>query len=306
MKKIVLILVYLYSIFISQSSWSVEKNISSWSSGYDNCILKNMIGVGSDLAAKTIMDICLSKYKDQPITICVEIDAFIQNKNIYFKDINNLFSGNNYCEYPSGVVKSKGKVYEGKKDGKWTWFSEKGNIGLEKNYKNGLINGKVLQWYSFRDSVLLDSSKIYNQIPLDGQLLKEENYKDDKKNGKSTSWYRNGQMQLEETYKDDKKDGKSTLWNLSGLVILEVNYKNDKRDGKLIRRYDNGQIQLEEFYKNDKKDGKSTSWYKNGQTKLQETYKNDKKDGKLTLWNINGQILENKIFKDDLCISGDC
>ena len=54
------------------------------------------------------------------------------------------FAGNNLCEYINGLVKSKGEIKDGKLDGKWTWWYKDGQKGLEKNYKDGKLDVKVI------------------------------------------------------------------------------------------------------------------------------------------------------------------
>ena len=146
--------------------------------------MKNTAG---DVAAKTIIDICKLKYKVKSASICIEIDAQIRNDIIFLTNITEPITGKNYCEYPNGVTKSKGDIQNGKKNNKWIWLYQDGQIGLEKNYNNGKKHGKIIKWYAVNS----------DEIALNGQMHKEENYIDDKKGGKSTWWYKNGMMHKE-------------------------------------------------------------------------------------------------------------
>jgi len=56
MKKTLIILVLFFSTSISSLVWGAET--------YDDCILKNMKNIESDLAAKAIIDACKGKHKN--------------------------------------------------------------------------------------------------------------------------------------------------------------------------------------------------------------------------------------------------
>ena len=190
MKKILIPLVLLFSTSVSSLVWSAEN--------YEDCILENMKGTGSDVAAKSIKDACKVRHINTIFSICVETEAQIINGIIFLPNMNEPFAGNNLCEYVNGQVKSKGEIKDGKLDGKSSWWHLNGQKGLEKNYKDGKLDGKSTWWY--------------DEIGLDGQIRLEEHYKDGKKDGKVTTWHESGQIWSEEHYKDGKKDGKMTWW----------------------------------------------------------------------------------------------
>ena len=71
----------------------------------------------------------------------------------------NHYTGNNLCKW-FGQRKLKGKVKDGKRDGKWTWWYLNGQIWTETNYKDGKKDGKWTIWHE------------------NGQIRIEANYKD--------------------------------------------------------------------------------------------------------------------------------
>ena len=80
MKKILILLVLLFSTSVSSLVWGAEN--------YDDCILKNMKGIGSDVAAKAIIDACKVKHENRTFSICVETEAQIINGIIFpFLDV---------------------------------------------------------------------------------------------------------------------------------------------------------------------------------------------------------------------------
>ena len=67
MKKILILLVLLFSTSVSSLVLGEEN--------YEDCILKNMKGIGSDVAAKAIKDACKAKHINTIFSICVETEA---------------------------------------------------------------------------------------------------------------------------------------------------------------------------------------------------------------------------------------
>ena len=75
-------------------------------------------------------------------TACVETDVQDRDGVIYLPNKTKPFTGENLCKYENGQNKSKGKVKDGKRNGKWTYWHENGQIKEERNYKDGKKNGK--------------------------------------------------------------------------------------------------------------------------------------------------------------------
>ena len=72
-------------------------------------------------------------------------------------DINEKpINGTYKIYYPNGNVKMEVKSKNGKPDGLGRFYDEDGNIVFEGNFKNGLMNGKMLNFYP--------DSSIHNEI----------------------------------------------------------------------------------------------------------------------------------------------
>jgi len=96
-------------------------------------------------------------------TICIKADN-VQKRNgfIYLPNQQEPFTGENLCVYSSNKqYSSKGKIKDGKYDGKWTKWYKNGQISSENTYKNGERDGKYTKWDE------------------NGQKKYERNYKDD-------------------------------------------------------------------------------------------------------------------------------
>ena len=253
MKKISILFILLLSTSFSSLAWSSEN--------YDDCIFKNMKGIGSDLGAREIIDLCKAKHINTKPSICFEIDAQTINGIIFLQDMNEPYTGNNLCKYTNGQVESKGNIKNGKLNGKVTTWYENGQIRSEELYIEGNLVDKTRYSYYENDEI---KSKLH--------------FINSKLEGNSTYWHENGQIKTEGNYKDGKRDGKWTHWYENGLKWKEGNYKDSKRDDMWSTWYKNGLKWTVENYKDAMKDGKSTEWFANGQIKTEENYKDGVKD----------------------------
>jgi len=95
-------------------------------------------------------------------TVCVETDTQYRDNIIYLPNKTKPFSGKNLCKHENGQKKSKVKVKDGKKDGKWTSWYDNGQINEEGNFKDDKGDGKWTVW------------------DLNGQIRLELNFKDGK------------------------------------------------------------------------------------------------------------------------------
>ena len=82
----------------------------------------------------------------------------------YFPNKEVGISATSICVYKDsyGQYESKGRLINGKADGKWTWWKENGQKKTEKNYKDGKKHGKWTGWNK------------------NGQIVSEANYKESK------------------------------------------------------------------------------------------------------------------------------
>jgi len=135
-KIITLVMIFIFSTSFSSLAWSTEN--------YEDCIFKNMKGIGSDLGAKEIIDLCKAKH--------------LREGN--FKDGKR--DGKWTIWYEDGLKLSEGNYKDGMKDGKWTSWYENGLKWTDSNYKDGKEDGKSTEWFA------------------NGQIKTEENYKDGK------------------------------------------------------------------------------------------------------------------------------
>jgi len=141
----------------------------------------------------------------------------LESKRVYqdgvLKSIENFdFEGNSIYKktvksstqispkHPNGTIKSKGKLVDGKKEGKWEFFSEFGVLLSSYEYKDGKMDGKVTKYYK------------------SGVKFSEFFAKDGDYNGKYIGFYANGKKSTEGFYKEGEKVGEWFNFHPDGLI----------------------------------------------------------------------------------------
>ena len=93
-------------------------------------------------------------------TICSETDAQYIDGILTTSDGVEPFTGKDVCKYKNGQKWVEKNYKDGKLDGKWTEWDDNGQINSVANYKDGKLDGKSTWWNK------------------KGQEVKQKNYKD--------------------------------------------------------------------------------------------------------------------------------
>lgn len=290
------------------------------------------------------------KAQDREVIDAAAHDTVVPNGYNYFHYDNGAVSSEgpmknripdgfwkNY--YESGKLKSKGIRRGVKLDSTWQFFSEKGFIAMEFNYKDGLKEGPQK---SFFDSTKLRSVENYvadkrqgmaKYFRPNGYILREIPFEEGVENGiakefdnDSTiiliSYYKNGFLVKEqEINRKDARGFKEGPWKFfyenSQQVKWEGNFKNNLKNGT-FREYDiSGKVIKSEEYLNgqlvdltsiDPK-GRTVKmevrreYYPNAQDRIVGTYKNGVKDGIFREYSMEGDVIASTVYKDGKTIS---
>lgn len=115
----------------------------------------------------------------------------------------------------------------GKKWGKWQYYSRSGVLVLELTFKDNKKNGDY---------------KRYNGVT--GKMIEKGNYLNGIKNGSYTKWFSNGVKRVEGTYASGKKDAMWSYYFKNGTGALRMigNFQNGKKEGNWIFYDKNGSI----------------------------------------------------------------
>jgi len=103
-------------------------------------------------------------------------------------------------KHPNGTIKSKGKLVNGKKEGKWEYFSEYGILISSFEYKDGKMDGKVIKYYK-------SGVKYAEFFAEDGEY-----------EGKYIGFYANGKKSTEGYYTEGEKKGEWFNFHPDGLI----------------------------------------------------------------------------------------
>ena len=157
--------------------------------------------------------------------------------------ITSIGNGFQYAEKrdAEGNLLSAGYLYNGKKSGTWTEYSN-GRIRKVESYINGLLNGPVLHINDRND---LTKVEHYRNGKLHGLVaeykfsrpLYEIHYKDNQLHGKATYYFdNNGKVQKVLHYKEGKLHGDVDYYNDRGEHIMHYVYKNgEKVEGQILQ-----------------------------------------------------------------------
>ena len=288
--------------------------------------------IGTNTLADSHIDFTLSDFCYlQPNVQERDGDYFFPNQEIGITASSLCVWKNAYGQYHS-----KGKLVNGKQEGKWLHWNWNGKKTFDENYKNGKLDGKGIYWDAtgmeesiYSNGVRIESIRFNN----DGQIINESQYEDGElsyeafntyhDNGKLrmkgnhiwpeidfdgtiTSWYKNGQKENESFYSEGELIGKGTWWYKNGQLMSEFYWSKDGSFNGIDRNWhENGQLQAEVYFTN----GESTEmkqWHDTGELEFYYIYPDGKKTGNYTKLNKSGQIYYEATFKDGQCISGDC
>ena len=172
-------------------------------------------------------------------------------------------------------IKSHKVFINGRRNSKWTFWNENGNIVRTGSYAAGKRDGSYAYYFN------------------DGSKKEEGAWKNDQRDGLWVKYSNNGNTQKEGTYSNGKKDGVWTTWNDKGLMASKYLYENNKVIDKWAFKYQfysNGNEKTLKSTRNNKLDGKQTIWHQNGQMKSIGNYTTGKENGDFQEWYENGQM----------------
>jgi len=194
---------------------------------------KNIIQIGLTNSGEKCL--CKSKYTTRFDVRHGKFEEYI--KNIITKE------GTYYLGHYEGKIiiysynhkeNKSFKQYEynyknGKKEGEYIEYNQKGEIVSLTNYKNDLIDGEYIRFY--------------NNTHIVKQYTK---YKDGKREEQHKEWWDSGILRFECSYINDKLNGDYIEYYSNGNIMNKLYYSNDikmsenklSKDGKELTLYD--------------------------------------------------------------------
>jgi len=207
-------------------------------------------------------------------------------------------NGYNIFYYPNGVKSSEGTLVDGKPDGYWKSYNEKGLLVSEGNRKNLLLDS-VWVFYSTSGEKSVEISYLegkkhgFRKQYLEDETIVEEWNLDTLINAVKV-FYKTGELKRFTPLVDGKPHGLEKEFNKDGLVII-------------ISKYYAGILGKREFInRTDKFDLKQGSWkyfWENGNLKMEGTYQNDKKKGYFKYYDEAGNFKYVEKYDNDVLIT---
>lgn len=154
-----------------------------------------------------------------------------------------------------------GAQINSKKEGKYKYLNEDGNLNGDLNFQNDALEG-IQKYYDEK-----------------GNLTEEKFFLNNKLNGTRTTYFSNGLVNLIENYKDDLLEGISTSYYPNGGKQCEINFINGERDGKFICLYENGTQKSNMAYSKGKLNGAVLNYNELGDLIDSSIYINDQIEG---------------------------
>lgn len=113
-----------------------------------------------------------------------------------------------------GLLQSEGYFIGRKRVGKWSYFFPTRKKMSEENFKDGSLNGTVINYYP------------------NGKITEKSQYKNGMKHGKSLQFTSDGSILEEVNYENGKLNGPAKYYDIKGQLKEQGTYKNGKRIGQ--------------------------------------------------------------------------
>jgi antitoxin component YwqK of YwqJK toxin-antitoxin module len=175
-------------------------------------------------------------------------------------------------EYPNGMVKEEGILFDEKKIGRWTFYHDNGKRKSTGVYNDGIENGKWYYWYK------------------SGQKEKIGSYNNGIKEGAWKGWYYAGNKFFQRGFANGLKHGKWSWWYDNRKIKYIRYYDEDIKVGEWKEYHNDGSILVDGIYDN------GQQW--NGIFK-EGYYSDGKKAEEYRDYSVNNSILSEGLIIDE-------
>jgi len=119
---------------------------------------------------------------------------------VYYKKGTNVPFTGEFIGQKNGILETKGRYKNGKRDGLWIDYHENGQIWYQGEFKNGEPHGVFIGFYP------------------NGITATKRTYKNGLIEGLSESFTENGRLELRVNYKNGKQDGLVKFFHEDGTI----------------------------------------------------------------------------------------
>lgn len=206
-------------------------------------------------------------------------------------------NGYNIFYYPNGNKSGEGYLVDGKPDGWWKSYSEKGTLISEGNRKNTLLDSLWVFYNDLGDTTLTiyysggKKNGTRTQYFTDERIV--ENWSYDSLVSPILAYDKIGYLRRTTPCVDGKPHGIEKQFDTAGKIIMIAYYHS----GILAKR--------EAINRSDYLGRKQGNWkyfWDNGNLRMEGTYLNDKKHGFFKQYDVNGNFLSVQKYENDVLI----
>jgi antitoxin component YwqK of YwqJK toxin-antitoxin module len=224
----------------------------------------------------------------------------------YYTFKNGLKTGP-FSEYTAGRMLSvSGEFLEGKKQGKWEFFTIDGILVKRAHYSNDSLNGPYEVYFENGDTL---SSGTYSNgwktgkwiwKNTEGKLEMEGTFENNLQHGPWNYYFSSGELSYKANFQNGKKHGEWHYFYKNGIDYRKGSYANDVREGLWETWYEDGTLLMEGKYLRGKENGEWRNYWNNGVLKNMSTFKDGKLNGKWVSNTPEKTLVLEGTYKDDL------
>ena len=203
----------------------------------------------------------------------------------------------------NGRLRTRGSYKNGKKDGHWETYSEKGVLARRVSFEDGIEHGTLSTYHEdgglcTRESYIAGAKTGPFEVYYSNLLFSRTQYKNGKKHGVMEHFFLpSGTLMMKSCFKDDHADGLWERYAKNGQCTNRLYRKNGKTHGLQEKFFLSGALKWKCYLKNGEKDGLFETYYKNGQLKCKVNYKDGKHEELGEYYNENGQLISREEIK---------
>ena len=192
------------------------------------------------------------------------------------KVINGILYSNNGVKAGEGIITN-----EGKKEGPWKYYNEKGNVISSGSYQN---NQQIGKWVFLYENGKTEQAGEYKQGKADGLW----------------QWYfKDGNLKREEEFYEGKSEGMYAEYDTLGETIVSGKYFDGQKEEEWI--YKVGDNVQKGKYVGDLKDGVWQEFYSDGTLEYEGNYIQGNPDGEHVFYYPNGRVRETNYYIMGIC-----
>ncbi|MBS0207625.1 MAG: hypothetical protein JSS27_01600 [Planctomycetes bacterium] len=193
---------------------------------------------------------------------------------------------------------------QGLRHGKSVWYFPDGNAWREVEYRDGEIDGRLIEYSS------------------DKKVVADETYSAGRRRGIKVEWFSPGVKKTQaeflfaldrtETREDwlagasetkvigkdghDERDGTYTVWYRNGQKAMEGTFRNDEPNGKFSWWHPSGQRAIEGHYTAGQQSDRWQWWYDSGRKQIVGQYTKGEQIGEWSWYNTDGQATQSIVY----------